>query len=447
MAECFLQIGLGEDGFGDIFPLVFPMESLIPSTHTHLFHFMDYDLFLLEEPLKRYLSCLSDDSAPDKKLCAVIIRNLREMHPFFLLSPDNVQSFLNLTFADFIRRNFPESDLVAQREMLDKVAIKRYAIDSSAEEVIPELCQLPAKDHIVEDLFELQDRMRRLVFFTLDDSNESLAKLPTSRRLALYSLAYSEESLAYVIAEFGIQPSDKMRKYVLRHDFVELSDKEEMVQDGQKEGWGTSEEVLAEEEKNRLKVKQALDALYWKPDSPMSPALREMMLATDDVKDQSTITYEINSFSNLLDLEVYRMITEETHLHRCKTCHKYFIPAKSDQIECNECVASQSGDSGADKAAVVNSTSSAEAVSSAIPVSSPAASSKRTRQKKQQSQNPCYDSYRKRYKTLFARIASGKLTKENFEAWKAEALDKLDQVGAGTMAADDYEAWLAVTNP
>ena len=59
MAECYLQFGINETTFpGDVIPNILPMHFLIPDTHEHLFRFMDYDLYSLEEPLKEYLSIL-----------------------------------------------------------------------------------------------------------------------------------------------------------------------------------------------------------------------------------------------------------------------------------------------------------------------------------------------------------------------------------------------------
>ena len=140
MAECYLQFGVDETTFpGDIIPQILPIHFLIPDTHEHLFRFMDYDLYSLEDPLREYLSILDGDSdAKNLVLLRSIFRNLREMHPFFALCSENIQSFLNTVFADYIRYHFPEQDVATHREMFSQVAIKHYSMDKNPEEMFPE---------------------------------------------------------------------------------------------------------------------------------------------------------------------------------------------------------------------------------------------------------------------------------------------------------------------
>lgn len=414
MAECYLQIGIDETTFeGDMFPLVFHMESLIPDTHEHLFRFMDYDLFRLEEPLKEYLSCLHDGSDTRKQLLRSVIRDLREMHPFFMLSPENVQSFLNTTFADYIRHWFPKESAAAKREMFSRVALKRFSVDTDPDILFPEYnIEIRADEpdstrRILTYLFGLQDRIRRLVFITLDDTSEALSGLSTARRVALYSLAYSADSLAFIRADFGIRPSDKMTKEIVKMDFADPDESE----DGKKPKSG---------EMTYDKLTRSLDELYWNPDGSLSPALREAVLATTDVIDPTVITYDVISFSNLLDLEVYRMITEETHIRRCKKCHKYFVPAKAGQNFCDACP----GNEGNKRTASPDAKAASR--SARIPLS----------------QSPSYGPYRKKYKTRKARIRSGTMTVEEFDKWNQAALAKLRLVINGKLNADDYEEWL-----
>ena len=50
--------------------------------------------------------------------------------------------------------------------------------------------------------------------------------------------------------------------------------------------------------------------------------------------------------------------------------------------------------------------------------------------------------YRKAYKTHFARIRSGTMTKEQFDIWKGEATVKRLFVESGDMSLDEYAGWL-----
>jgi hypothetical protein len=52
--------------------------------------------------------------------------------------------------------------------------------------------------------------------------------------------------------------------------------------------------------------------------------------------------------------------------------------------------------------------------------------------------------YRKAYKTHYARITAGKITKDDFDAWKTEATAKREQVESGDLAFEEYTLWLKI---
>ena len=442
MAECYLQIGIDETTFqGDVFPMVYPMDALIPDTHEHLFRFMDYDLYSLEETLKEYLSCLeTDNSSRDRLLLRSVIKSLREMHPFFMLCSENIQSFLNTAFADYIRHHFPEQDAAAHREMFSRVAIKHFSMDKDSDEVFPESGEsAPDRDRrILENLFDLQDRIRRLVFITLDDTNENLAALPTSRRTALYSLAYSPYSLAHITADFAIAPSKKMSAKILEMDFEDLDELEEKEQKK-----AAKNQRDKEDNKSALeKLQRSLDELYWNPSASISPALREALLATTDVVDPTEITYDILSLSDLLDFEVYRMITAETHIRRCAKCHKYFVPGKREQTICTGCSGTGQDTKATEDQPKAVPTATASAASAFSPAPKKPSSRVQKRTKTPLSKSPSYGSYRTRYKTLSARVKAGTFTAEDLEKWRQIAVAKLQLVIDGKLDAAEYDDWL-----
>ncbi len=438
MAECYLQFGIDETTFpGDIIPMVYPMDALIPDTHEHLFRFMDCDLYSLEEPLKEYLSFLGNDSVPrNQTLLRSVIRTLREMHPYFMLCSENIQSFLNTTFADYIRNHFPEHDVASHREMFSTVAIKHFSMDKDPEEMFPQDEEsTPDSDRrILESLFKLQDRIRRLVFITLDDTNESLADLPTARRTALYSLAYSPYSLAHITADFGISPSDKMRAKIVDLDFENLDALEEKEKADKNQNNGRKRESKSALEK----LQRSLDELYWNPGASIPPALREAFLSTDDVIDPTEITYDIATFGSLLDFEVYRMITAETHIRRCEKCHTYFVPCEREQTICSNC----SGADQAEQAIPADDQLQAMAASAVSPAPKKTSSKGQKHTKTPLSKSPSYASYRTRYKTLDARVRAGTLTADDLRKWRQTAVAKLQLVIDGKLDAGEYDDWL-----
>lgn len=451
MAECYLQFGINETAFpGDVIPNILPIHFLIPDTHEHLFRFMDYDLYNLEEPLKEYLSILDGGSdTRNPLLLRSIFRTLREMHPFFALCSENIQSFLNTTFADYIKHQFPEQDVAAHREMFSRVSIKHFSMDKDPVEMIPEGEGYAAdgERRILEGLFRLQDRIRRLVFITLDDTNESLATLPTSRRTALYSLAYSPYSLAHISADFAIAPSDKMRAKIVDLDFEVLGpleeEEDEEAEASDKNQSGSQNGKKAK--KSALeKLQSSLDELYWNPNASISPAVREALLATTDVVDPTEITYDIVSLDNLLEFEVYRMITADTHIRRCAKCHKYFVPREKEQVLCDACSGVGQDAESTDNLpqAVSTATDSASLTASPAPAPKKSSPGTRKRTKTPLSKSPSYVSYRRRYKALDARVRVGKWTADDLEKWRQIAVAKLQLVIDGKLDAAEYDAWL-----
>lgn len=453
MAECYLQFGINETTFpGDVIPNILPMHFLIPDTHEHLFRFMDYDLYSLEEPLKEYLSILDGGiDAKNPLVLRTIFRSLREIHPFFSLCSENIQSFLNTTFADYIRHHYPKQDVALHREIFSRVAIKHFSMDKDPDEMFPEgeeSSSDPDDGHrVLEGLFKLQDRIRRLVFITLDDTCESLASLPTARRTALYSLAYSPYSLAHISADFAIAPSDKMRAKIVDLDFEDLGPLEEEGKEGSEETEASDKSQKDQKTKKSAieKLQSSLDELYWNPNVSISPAIREALLATTDVVDPTEITYDIVSFDNLLEFEVYRMITADTHIRRCTKCHKYFVPREKEQVLCAACSgAGQDTESADDKLTAVSSpaTSATSAVSASSPAPKKPSSKKQKRTKTPLSKSPSYASYRTRYKTLSARVKAGTYSAGDLEKWRQMAVAKLQLVIDGKLDAVEYDDWL-----
>ena len=331
--------------------------------------------------------------------------------------------------------------------MFSKVAIKHFSMDKDPEEMFPEGEEItpaaPDKDRrILDGLFNLQDRIRRLVFITLDDTCESLASLPTARRTALYSLAYSPYSLTHITADFTIAPSDKMRAKIVDLDFEDLGPLEE----DEKEETEASDKNLRGKENSKSaieKLQRSLDELYWNPNASISPAVREALLATTDVVDPTEITYDIVSLDNLLEFEVYRMITADTHIRRCAKCHKYFVPREKEQVFCGVCSgAGQINASTDDQPQAMSSVTATAA--SAAPTPAPKKSSSRTqkRTKTPLSKSPSYGSYRTQYKTLSARVKAGTFTADDLEKWRQIAVAKLQLVIDGKLDAAEYDDWL-----
>ena len=98
MAKCFLQIGIDEYLDGDVLPSVLPMETIIPDTHEPLFRFLDYDLYLLEEPevrgaeaLKKVRRCLMEGGIAAMR--EVYMRQNRLTEEDLRITPEQIEAY------------------------------------------------------------------------------------------------------------------------------------------------------------------------------------------------------------------------------------------------------------------------------------------------------------------------------------------------------------------
>ncbi len=59
-----------------------------------------------------------------------------------------------------------------------------------------------------------------------------------------------------------------------------------------------------------------------------------------------------------------------------------------------------------------------------------------------QNEDPAIRAYKRAYKTNYARIAYGLMTKEDFTAWSRQAREMRDKCVAGEISLEDFDAWL-----
>lgn len=427
MAAVKLYIGMYWDpDLRDYFQHCVNLQYLIPDNHDYLFQFIDFDLYQAETPLAQYLSCLNDDSCeslvkPDKKFLRSAGIALQKMHPYFKTSPVNTAYMLNRIFAGYILRHFPDLDEARQMDMFRKVSLKKY--DDYAD---PDQCFehsiFVGSERVLDCLFTLQQKLRRWIFVTLDDGNSFLASFSTKRRSALYSIimpSYGEgdDPLLKIQAHFAQKPSQKMAEKIRKWERELLVDIfSDLDDDAHADKKNSSGKVDMIE-----KIAQSIDELYINPDASVPGAVKEAIRLTSDVDDYDVITYDIENFSDLLELEVYRMITEGLHIRRCVNCHQYFIPISPDQKGC--------------KRIIVGSTMTCEEIV------------KSKQKEKSKAKAPTHskspqEMYRTTYKTLSAKVKKGSMTQEAFNQWKREGLAKKALVDIGQLDIEEFGQWL-----
>ena len=128
-------------------------------------------------------------------------------------------------------------------------------------------------------------------------------------------------------------------------------------------------------------------------------------------------TYVLDSLEDLLKYEVYGMTQAEKRIKRCKNCGRYFVIDKGNVEYCDRIAAGETK-----------------------PCSEIGKS--RTYEQKIAKGGTAMALYRKAYKTHFARIRSGTMSREQFEAWKGEATSKRQEVESGILDMDEYATWL-----
>ena len=432
MSNCYLQIGVTEDTrFGTIEPLSVKIDHLIPADHDFLFQFLDFDLYKAESPLSEYLTCLESGKEAKSFLAQSAITALQQMHPYYIFCRENAVLLINRAIIAYIGRRFPDADDNMRHDMFQKVSLKDYSIYRELDEILAFGSMNSDNQHVLGSLFDLQKEMRRWVFITLDDTNADLASLSEDRRSALYSLISPYDEFSPILSfntHFFTRPSQRMKLELARWDFPELNDDGSVVEPPKKtkpmkNGSGNAGALNTPKPVGQELVRQCLDELYYNPSASLPTRLREAVRSTIDVDnlqndDFDVISYDLSDFSDVLKLEVYRMIVGKTHIKRCKNCGKYFTPDKSNREYCNRLAP--------------NSTKLCSEIGR---------SRVNTRKNSQDASTP-YALYRKAYKTHFARVANGLLSQEDFDQWKTAALEKKALVETQRMDIADYEQWL-----
>lgn len=392
MAVNYLQIGFSTDTvLNDAFPVVVEMEKLIPETHEFLFQFLDYDLSKVENDFSEYLSCVDSGQKPNKKLLSLTVSHLAEMHPYFRLCRENATDLLNRIIAGYIISRRSELNVAEQKKLFLSLCIMNQGLFMNPDDIFERKIDV-GEQRALDYLYRLQSHLSRWVFLTLDNTNPALAKLSSKRRSALYShiAAYGENRpVLSVEVSFSTRPTERMRKKDVYWDFA------------QKDHYG--------------QLYRDLDVLHWDPEAKLPKSIQEIVDVTKNADDCDIITYDIRDFSNLLELEIHRMVIDGLRVKRCKGCRRYFLPLKDSQEYCYQ----------------PSIRSSSERC--------PASSGDSTDENKEAKRL-----LRRASQTHSERVRRGTMSKPDYVSWKAEADEKLKLVCVGELSLQDYREWLRI---
>jgi len=389
MAAVFLNIGMTFDVM-DASPVIVREEQMVPKTHEYLFSFLDADLDRLEVYAQTYLECLDGDREADQGAVQRIFEELFALHPFFRTCPANAAALMNHCFASYIVSRWPED------EDMQLAAMKKVYVDRHLEGTdIAEWLETAVRDEncrVFETLYRQQERMREWVFIALDNSNSALTKLTGAQRNAMYCLVYGGQytPMLETTVEKTMRLSHGLRQMSARLDFED----------------GFHDSIL-----------QGLDQMRKDPSVTPDYVMELIQAVAETAEDSECHTYLIAQLEDLLSYEIYGMTQDGMRIKRCKNCGRYFIVDKGNVEYCDRIAAGESKP--------CNEIGKV-----------------RTYEQKIAKGGSAMALYRKAYKTHFARIRTGAMTKEEFDVWKGAATVKRLLVESGDMSLDEYAVWL-----
>ncbi len=396
MAGYNLQVGFDEDpDLEALFPRIVSMETLIPDSHEFLFQFLDYKLSIPEEAMHAYLACLDNVSEPDRQLRQSAFAELQQIHPYFRLSSTNTAAFLNRIFAGYIKTRFSELPDDQQKVLFQKICVTEYSFPINPEYYF-DFSIGAGCPFILDYLFNLQRVIRIRVFLTIDDTNPELASLSRERRSALYGFVSSPyDSSLSIELEFSTLFSNKLKKKEIRWDFAHKDYYGELYRD--------------------------LDALVsFDPSGSIPSTVQQALNAAKDVDGSDIITYKLRDFSNLLELEVHRLLLSGARVRRCKNCNNYFIIERENQEYCG-CIAPDATQ----------------------PCAEIGQQKENKRKEKNLGKKP-EEIYHNAYNAHQNKVRRGTLSEETFRQWVDEAKKKTQLVKEGKMDILDFVEWVKI---
>lgn len=393
MATTFLNLGMSLD-YEDVFPCIVREDYIIPKTHEYLFHFLEADFSRLEAYGKSYLECLTQGTNGDAQKLQRIFEELFALHPFFRSCPTNAAAVINVALATYVRTVFRDRTEEQQKDLINCVCTAQY-IGSKDIDLWFEKSYDGGAEHIFQELHDLQHDIATWVFLALDNTNPELSKLTSLQRSAMFNMIFGGEYTPMLETE------------------VEMTMQRPRSFNG-------IEAALDFDEEFTLATRKSIEAMQAHPTAPLPEQFQRIYTAAQQVQeDCEAYTYRADTLEDILKFEVYGMSHENTRIKRCKNCGRYFILEKGNLEYCDRIAAGETkpcneiGKSRTYEARITGG-------DSAIAL------------------------YRKAYKTHFARIRTGKMTKEEFEAWKNEATEKRKLTERGSMDFAEYTQWLKI---
>ena len=301
------------EGPSDYTPRSIESKKLIDEDHSFLFNFISYDLSEAERMMKEYLSCLGDESEPDRDKLTRVTEELQKAHPLFSYCPECASWIENRIMAGHIKSCYKDRSEDEQRELFKSICmVPEYKSNASREisEYVSTYTDeafdnhiVAKEDHVFSEIMHLQKSLKGWIFFVLDDSNPELAAYSTKVRAKAYDDNFGGPGL---VIKTKMRPSLTISDLNLH--FANLS-----------EGNDTGKVI---DEKYLEKGREEMEAMMEQdPDGELPETIRRFFEIVDVYQETKeagepdvgvdTVTV-LDGFAELLRYEVYGMIESRT---------------------------------------------------------------------------------------------------------------------------------------
>ena len=415
------------------------------ATGEHLFHFVDTDLSKFMELFLTYFDSRIDRTTLECKetetdLMEQLYTTFTVLHPFF--QSDEHTSSLPYLLANTLNQVVEKAELTKEHYMGLLSHLTGPALNSCckragrlspyydsalfAQRFYEEYRQRDKasihnkwrKDGI-GGIVSLQKYIRSYLYWILDSTAARFDALTQEQRLRLFSSVFGSSNAWKPFAIRDVlcpgTPNSHAVADILRkgqsHILENLSDMDSVVDETQR---------MAAEEIERSQYAKVLEELV--SDSELlSEDIADWLAAKVDnaIHDDTTSwfrAYEIASFSDYLLLQVSLLTEKKVIIKRCKNCGRYFIPEKISIDYCHRILPGE--------------TQSCYEIGP-----------KRVFNKLLAADLP-RNLYSKAYKKYQARLRRKVITEDEFNTWRENAKEYLENVQHGLISTEEYTEWM-----
>ena len=260
----------------------------------------------------------------------------------------------------------------------------------------------------------------RYLFWVLDQSSFRFKDLDRSTRVRLYSQVFRKSGIGadlhFVISFYWKEP-EEYDYYAHTAAGRLLSD----VESGISVAEASDRNALADRERQRRKKMTGYLSLLHSDRQQLTDELKEFIddeiyTAREDTTSTLFEEYHVDSFYQLIQLQLWLLTKGDAIIKRCRHCDRLFIAARASVDYCSRVM-----DGEKEPCDIVGPKKSFS---------------------KLMDEDHVLKTYNRVYKTIYARMKRCSITAEEFNRWKAEARSMLDKTRAGEMSEEQFEAWL-----